>query len=248
MRVLFPGVHEATRRLLRRVGYEVEETNAGCCGALHAHQGLRSESGQKVTELGRAMPGDLPIIVDSAGCGCHLKEHLGDRVQDVSEFLLKEGLAELLSALGGRASSSRLEISGDKSPQDAALPSCKIAYHDACHLVHGQRVFDQPRALLEAIPWVRLDPLKESDTCCGSAGIYNLTQPKMARALLERKWAHIEASGAETVALGNPGCHAWIAQAAREKGSPIQVLHTVEVLEAALSGCWGGPANAGADR
>ena len=65
-------------------------------------------------------------------------------------------------------------------------------------------------------------------------GIYNVTQPKMARALLERKWRNIEATGAEIVALGNPGCHAWIAQAAREQGGHVRVMHTLEVLERAM--------------
>ncbi|MFN8220297.1 MAG: (Fe-S)-binding protein [Fimbriimonadales bacterium] len=192
MRVLFPRVHEATRRLLRRVGYTVREGDLGCCGALHAHNGYLDE--------GRAMrarvPDDLPIVVDSAGCGSWLKDGKRPAV-DVSEFLFAVGLVQRL------AESHGLEIT--------------VAYHDACHLAHGQGVRQPPRDLLAAIPQVRLEPLAESDTCCGSAGIYNIAQPKMARRLLERKWRHIEESGADVVALGNPGCHAWIAQAARER-------------------------------
>ncbi|HWA82747.1 MAG TPA: (Fe-S)-binding protein, partial [Fimbriimonadaceae bacterium] len=109
-------------------------------------------------------------------------------------------------------------------------------YHDACHLAHGQGVRSQPRELLNAIPNLALAELKESDTCCGSAGIYNLTQPKMARRLLERKWQNIEATGVSIVAMGNPGCHAWIAQAAEEHGNHIRVLHTMELLEASFVG------------
>jgi glycolate oxidase iron-sulfur subunit len=78
--------------------------------------------------------------------------------------------------------------------------------------------------------------LPEADTCCGSAGIYNVTQPKLARQLLERKWKHIESTGATVVATGNPGCHAWIEQAAREHGRIVRVVHTAELLEAAFSG------------
>jgi glycolate oxidase iron-sulfur subunit len=78
--------------------------------------------------------------------------------------------------------------------------------------------------------------MNEADTCCGSAGIYNVLQPKMARTLLDRKWANVLATGAEIVATGNPGCHAWIAQAARESGRHVRVLHTLELLEASFSG------------
>jgi glycolate oxidase iron-sulfur subunit len=241
MRVLFPNVHLATRRLLRRVGYEIEESSAGCCGALHAHQGLLSEGLDRLGEVAAAMPGDLPIVVDSAGCGSFMKDHgerLKGRVFDVSEFLLAEGLVAALchaETLGRIASSSRSLESGDKPPQSRP----RVAYHDACHLAHGQKVFREPRELLAAIPGIQMVDLPESDTCCGSAGIYNLTQPKMARALLERKWGHVVESGAEIVALGNPGCHAWIAQAARENGGRVRVVHTVELLEAAFSGIEG---------
>lgn len=223
MRVLFPRVHEATRRLLRRLGYEVQPTRAGCCGALHAHQGFVDEGVLMLRSVESAMHDNLPIVVNSAGCGSFMKEHgeaFKDRVLDVSEFLLNEGLTDLL----GKA-----EVKGGESRK-------RVAYHEACHLVHGQRVSDPPRALLEAVPGIELVPLVEADTCCGSAGIYNLAQPKLARRLLERKWRNVEACGAEIVALGNPGCHAWIEQAAREKGSKVRVMHTVEVLEAAFSG------------
>jgi glycolate oxidase iron-sulfur subunit len=94
----------------------------------------------------------------------------------------------------------------------------------------------EPRGLLGAVPGLELVPLPEADTCCGSAGIYNVTQPKMARDLLERKWRNVESTGARLVVTGNPGCHAWIEQAAREHGGEVRVLHTLELLEAAFSG------------
>jgi glycolate oxidase iron-sulfur subunit len=221
MRVLFPRVHRATRRLLRRVGYTVKETEAGCCGALHVHNGYLDQAQSMARDLMSHMPENLTVIVNSAGCGSVMKEYedpqFASRVQDISEFLLQNGLLESLA-------------------QAHKLNPTKIAYHDACHLAHGQGVRTQPRALLEAIPNVQLIPLPEADTCCGSAGIYNLTQPRMARQLLERKWKNIEATGAQIIALGNPGCHAWIAQAAKEHDSPIRVVHTAEVLESAYSG------------
>jgi glycolate oxidase iron-sulfur subunit len=110
-----------------------------------------------------------------------------------------------------------------------------VAYHDACHLAHGQKITVAPRELLKAIPGLKLVEIPESDTCCGSAGIYNLTQPEMARKLLERKVDFIEASGASVVATGNPGCMAWIKQGLSERGINIEVRHPVEILDDAWS-------------
>lgn len=217
MRVLYPGVHQALRRLLRRVGLAVREApNQGCCGSIYAHNGEYAQGMLLAKTLASQLPGDLPVIVDSAGCGSWMKESaFKGRAFDASEFLLREGLAEILAKGGLEAT---------------------VTYHDACHLAHGQGVRSAPRELLGAVPGLRLVEMEEADTCCGSAGIYNVTQPKLARSLLERKWANVERTGASFVALGNPGCHAWIAQAAREHGGMVRVRHTLEILESALSG------------
>jgi glycolate oxidase iron-sulfur subunit len=140
---------------------------------------------------------------------------VGARVFDASEFLFQNGLLELLETAPG-------------------LPGQVATYHDACHLAHGQGIREEPRKLISAIPGLKLVEMDEADTCCGSAGIYNVLQPTMARTLLERKYAHIEATGANVVVTGNPGCHAWIAQAAREHGKKLEVLHTIELLERAF--------------
>lgn len=227
MRVLFPRVHQATRRLLRRIGYVPAEVDGGCCGALHAHSGELNEAAKRAEKLGKAFSDDLPIIVNSAGCGSTLKSygtHFGDeriakQTWDISEFLLEHGLLDLL-------------------PQAKGI-SATATYHDACHLAHGQGVRSQPRELLRAIPGLKWVALPESETCCGSAGIYNITQPHLARQLLERKWANVSSTTAEILVSGNPGCHAWLEQASREKGQKVKVLHTVEILEAAFSGIEG---------
>lgn len=219
MRVLFPRVHWATRRLLARVGYRVREVSQGCCGAMHAHNGDLDGARSRATALTRSFAGDLPVVVNSAGCGSTMREYgtligdqaFADRTIDLSEFLLREGLPDRLRESPGL---------------DAT-----ITYHDACHLAHGQGVRSEPRELLAAIPRTRFVELDEADTCCGSAGIYNVTQPEFARRLLDKKWANVEATGASLVATGNPGCHAWIAQAAREAGTRVAVLHTAETLE-----------------
>ena len=225
MRVLYPRVHACTRRLLRRIGYEVEETEQGCCGAMHAHNAHLDEARSFGQKLIQAMPKDLPVVVNSAGCGSTMKEYgeligedakpFASRVSDLSQFLLANGLTDALKS--------------------AAL-SGRLTYHDACHLAHGQKVKSEPRELLKAIPEAEFVELPESDRCCGSAGVYNVLQPEMARTLLNQKWKNVQGTGAQWVATGNPGCHAWIAQAARETGSEIRVMHTAEVLEAAFIG------------
>lgn len=218
MRVLYPGVHLALRRLLRRVGIAVRVApSQGCCGSIYAHNGDLDEANRLASKLAESLPDDLPVIVDSAGCGSWMKESaFAGRAYDASEFLLDRRLLDVIRAGPGLA--------------------VKLTYHDACHLAHGQGIRSAPRELLRAIPKVSMVELPEADTCCGSAGIYNITQPKMARSLLERKFENVESTGAEIVALGNPGCHAWIAQAAREHGGNVRVMHTLEVLEEGLNG------------
>ncbi|MCU0317554.1 MAG: (Fe-S)-binding protein [Fimbriimonadaceae bacterium] len=227
MRVLYPDTHESTRRLLRRVGYRVREVKAGCCGALHAHAGYL-ESAEKLAErLALSFSDDLPIIVNSAGCGSTMKhygqifapdaEGLAKRTFDASEFLLTHGLGEELRKTPG-------------------LPSLIGTYHDACHLAHGQKIRQEPRELLRQIPGMTWVELPESAMCCGSAGTYNVFQPAKARELLERKWKNIASTGATVLASGNPGCHAWIAQAAREKEACVRVIHTIDLLESSFSG------------
>lgn len=225
MGVLFPRVHLASQRLLRRAGYRVRMLK-GCCGALHAHSGLLDEAAKRASDL-IAQSADLPIITNSAGCGSTMKEYgallgtkaasaFAGRVRDLSEFLADEHFEDVVKRGKGA--------------------TVKAIYHDACHLAHGQGITGAPRTLLSAIPGIEMLPLKEADMCCGSAGIYNLTQPKMARSLLDRKWNHVAETGARWLVLGNPGCHAWLNQAAHENGDSVKVLHLAEALEVAIGG------------
>ena len=226
MQVLYPRVHECTRRLLRRIGYVVRDVEQGCCGALHAHNGELNTARKLGTELARAFEGKIPIIVNSAGCGSTMKEYaeligpecndVASRTFDLSEFLLKHGLLDELKRAPG-------------------LNGATVTYHDACHLSHGQKITSPPRELIQAIPHSKYVELEESMMCCGSAGVYNVLQPDMARRLLDRKVNNIKETLADVVATGNPGCHAWIAQGCREQKSS-KVLHTAELLEAAFVG------------
>ncbi len=109
----------------------------------------------------------------------------------------------------------------------------RVAYHDACHLAHGQKIRQQPRHLLQAIPGITLVDLKESDWCCGSAGVYNITNQEMAAELLERKMNNIAETVADTIATGNPGCIMQIAMGIRQRGLEMEVVHPVQLLDEA---------------
>lgn len=217
MGTLFPRVHAATERLLRRIGFKVRPI-AGCCGALHRHNGHPEEGARLAAALSHQVPTGMPLVVNSAGCGASLRHGgpMAGHAVDASVFLLREGLAGALKSAPG------LDVA--------------VTCHDACHLAHGQGVRSEPRELLDAVPGLRRTELPESDLCCGSAGVYNVLQPAMARRLVERKLDCVNRTGAQIVVLGNPGCHAWIAQAARERGGNLRVFHTMELLEFAFGG------------
>ena len=144
------------------------------------------------------------------GSGLRVLECVSLRVKDASEYLAGVGLAVAPGEL--RAT---------------------VAYDDPCHLIHGQKISAQPRALLAAIPGLTLVPLAEADWCCGSAGTYNVTQPDLARRLGHRKAEHVRGSNAEMVVTANPGCQMQIEAALRREGSRIPVVHLMDLLDRA---------------
>ena len=168
-----------------------------------------------------SFPDDVDVIVtNAAGCGSALKEY--------GHWLPGE-------AAEGFASKARdiTEVLVDSELPLGELRQT-VAYHDACHLVHGQKVRAQPRELLRRIPGLTLVEIKDSELCCGSAGIYNLTEPAMAEELGRMKVARIRESGARIVTAGNPGCLLQIARHAREAGLDLEVVHPVDLLARAL--------------
>ena len=221
-RFLYSEVNARTARLLAAAGWDVVVPRAqGCCGALHLHAGRLDEFRGLASRI-MAVFGEVVdvVVTNAAGCGSALKEYghwLPDEggpafaatVKDISELLVESELP-----LG------RLDET--------------VAYHDACHLVHGQKVRAQPRELLRRIPGLTVVDIMDSDLCCGSAGIYNLTEPAMAEKLGRMKVARIRETGARIVAAGNPGCLIQIARHAREMGLELEVVHPVDLLARAL--------------
>jgi glycolate oxidase iron-sulfur subunit len=214
-RVVFGDVNAATARVLAAEGCEVVAPRAQqCCGALHLHAGRYDEGRRRAARLAKRFRDVDAIVVNAAGCGSHLKEsELPVRVVDVGELL-----AEL-----------------DPWAKRHELP-LRVAYQDACHLGHAQAIREAPREVLRSIPGVEVAEPAEQAICCGSAGIYNLTQPEPARELGERKAANVGATGADVYAAGNPGCLVQVSTYQRRSGRPLPALHPVEVIDASFRG------------
>lgn len=231
-RVYFPGINQATLRVLRAEGCDViVPADLGCCGALSLHSGREDEA----RRLARAAIESLEraqvdaIAVNAAGCGSAMKHWarlfaadpawaaraaaVAARVKDVSELLVE---------LGPVAPRHPLPV--------------KLAYHDSCHLLHAQKIRTQPRELLGAIPGVELTSLADAEQCCGSAGVYNLLEPESARAIGLRKVDAVLAAAPDVLVSANPGCTLHIQMLLRERGSAIRTAHPIEVIDASIRG------------
>lgn len=230
--LIFASVNRDTADVLLMNGCEVDTPpRQPCCGALHAHNGELAAA----RTLARRMIDLIPperydaIITNAGGCGAHLRHYarlLGEdprhaaraRVWDAKVRDIHEWLVDI---------DARMPAVG---PFDRPT---RVTYHDACHLAHGQRVVDQPRALLARLPGVSCVPLTEASWCCGSAGVYSITQPEQSAALLARKIAHVLATGASVLVTANPGCHLQIARGLQAQAVPMDVRHPVTLLASA---------------
>jgi Fe-S oxidoreductase len=231
MSVMFADLNEATIRVLQRNGCEVVVPPAQtCCGALNLHSGERDQAramARRNIDTFLAAGVDA-IVINAAGCGSASKEYevlfrddpsygaravqFSHRCRDVSEFLAELGLVGELGEVRAR-----------------------VTYQDPCHLAHGQGIRRQPRELLRRIPGVDLVEMSGSDRCCGSAGIYNLTQPEYSRIILDEKVAAIQATGADVVVAPNPGCMLQIAGGVRARGMRVHVHHLIDLLDRAYT-------------
>jgi glycolate oxidase iron-sulfur subunit len=222
MDTLFDHVHRATRRTLEANGYRVIEVEGqACCGALHEHAGDRAAARaladtNLISFAGKA---DL-VVVNSAGCGALLK--------DYGHLLGSEAAAQFAATVRDVS-----ELLADRGPRPGAALELDVAYDAPCHLQHAQKVQEAPLALLKAIPSLRLRLLPGSDRCCGSAGIYSILRPGMAREVLQHKIAGLQSADPRPalVLTGNPGCLMQIGAGLRAANVPIGVAHPVELLD-----------------
>lgn len=230
MDVVFAQEQYDTMAVLRHCGCEVVmPRRQSCCGSLLAHNGdmagARALAKRNIEVFERA--GVDFLVINSAGCGAFIREYAhvlhGDpewhpraealvaKVRDVSEFLVEIGI-----------------------PTPTVPIPMRATYHDACHLRHAQKIFDQPRALLAQIPGLEMIPLPESDWCCGSAGIYNITNTEDSMKFLSRKMDNIERVRPELIVTGNPGCMGQIRAGVKQRGLTAEVVHPVTLLREAF--------------
>jgi len=229
--VLAPQINWATLRVLARNGVEtIIPRGQGCCGSLSLHIGEAEQARELALKNLAAFPDDVDaIITNAAGCGSGMHEYgllfagepdraaaeaFSHRVRDITVFLDELGLIA-----------------------PPALPaSLTVAYHDACHLAHAQRITAPPRRLLGMIPNLTIAEVPEGELCCGSAGTYNLEQPELARQIGERKARNILSVAPQAVVTGNIGCMNQIKVHLEMLEQPLPIWHTVEVLDLAYTG------------
>jgi glycolate oxidase iron-sulfur subunit len=231
-RVYFPRVNEATVRVLAAEGCEVVVPGGlGCCGALSVHAG-RDEEARRLARAAIAtleQVGADYVVINSAGCGSSMKEWgrllAGDaawaprakamaaRVRDISELLVE---------LGPVAKRHPLRLN--------------VAYHDACHLAHAQKIRAPPRTLLRGIPGLQLLEVPDGDQCCGSAGIYNLVEPERSREIGLRKLENVLSVSPQMLVSANPGCTLQLSALLRERGLELRAAHPLELLDLSLRG------------
>lgn len=233
----FSDVNRDTVDVLLANGCEVmTPRNQFCCGSLHAHNGeieLARELARRQLDMFDVARLDA-IISNAGGCGSHLKKYghlLHDdpayaerarmwdaKLKDVHEWLAQTGIRKPRTGCGIES----------------------VTYHESCHLCHGQKVVSQPREVLKSIPGLEVIELPESNWCCGSAGIYNITQPEQSAKLLQRKLGCIGQTGAPVVATSNPGCHLQLASGLKQNQdhSCKEVTQPVTLLARAYRAEW----------
>ncbi len=236
--ISYARVNRATVDVLVAAGCEViTPRNQSCCGSLHAHNGEIDQARELAIRMLDVFHEEGPhplssfdaIISNAGGCGSHLR-HYGRLLKDDSKYAsiakvwdsklrdAQEFLHELLTA-------SQIAF---KSPADPL----NVTYDASCHLIHGQKVVNQPIDLIKQIPSIEFTPLAESDWCCGAAGVYAITQPDQAQKLLDRKLEHLRATKADVLATANPGCMHHLALACKEDAQlqSLRIVHPMELL------------------
>src|SRR2546430_6545921 len=226
------GVNEATIRVLNAEGYDVVlPEGQGCCGALSLHVGREDESKALAGEMIELCLHDRvdAVVINSAGCGSHMKT-LGRLFRDEPEYaerahrfdVLVKDVTEFLAGIEPLAERHPVRL--------------RAAMHDACHLRHAQRIIEQPRKLLGAIPGLTLLEVPDAEQCCGSAGVYNLIEPESADQIGTRKVENVLSLSPELLVSGNPACTLQIQAKLRDRGLTPPALHPVEPLDRSIRG------------
>jgi len=228
----FSELNEATVRVLARNGCDVViPSDQGCCGALHVHAGMRDLARQLARQNIQTFLADGydAIITNAAGCGSTMKEYPLLFAEEEREFYEP---ARAFSALLRDVTEF---LAGIDINREFTLMKIRATYQDPCHLGHAQRIRAAPRKLLEAVPGLELVELKETEICCGSAGVYNVVHNELAEKLLEGKMRRIEETGAELILTANPGCLLQLRAGVARSGNRRRVLHVIELLDEAYT-------------
>ncbi|TAM90328.1 4Fe-4S dicluster domain-containing protein [bacterium] len=227
MEAMLPHLNRATESVLRKAGYTLAPAHTGCCGALNVHAGERDEAQRMAKALIEAFErsGAAYFVSNSAGCGAQLKEY--DRLFDAGD-----PWHERARAFAAHVLDLSQAVAPRMVPPKRTLEA-KVTYQDACHLAHAQKIRTEPRVLVQAAAGTNFCELG-NDQCCGSAGVYNFTHPEMSNELLRQKLEQIEATGADLVVTGNPGCLMQLRRGVAERGMSVDVRHIAEVLDATL--------------
>jgi glycolate oxidase iron-sulfur subunit len=233
--VLAPDINQATLNVLTFNGIEVViPKDQVCCGAVMNHTGdlkaARNYARLNLTAFQGVLSGDFDaLLTNAAGCGSGIKEYphlfvgleeeqkallLANKTKEISQFLVEIGLV----------------------PPPSLKKPIHVAYHDACHLLHAQKISDEPRQLIRSIEGVTLHPIAQNDICCGSAGTYNFEQPAIAKELGRLKVENILATGCDLVVAGNIGCIVQIQQTLHNEKKALPVIHTIQLLNLAYQG------------
>ncbi|MGO8732599.1 MAG: (Fe-S)-binding protein [Terriglobia bacterium] len=229
----FARLNDATLRVLAKNGCEVViPGEQGCCGALHVHAGMRDMARELAKQNIRTFMADGfdAVITNAAGCGSVLKEYPLLFEEEDRDFL------EPAKAFSGKLRDVTEFLAGIDFNKEFAVTKVRATYQDSCHLGHAQKIRSAPRKLLEAVPGLELVELKESEICCGSAGLYNVVHNDMAEKLLQSKMRRIDETKADLILTANPGCLLQLRAGVSRAGGERRVLHVVEILDEAYRG------------